>query len=178
MATNLDHFTGKEKAPALRPGPEAAGTGELLAQSGIEHMREPDTGFLQLLPDDWGVHHDIGRVDVYFARWVIAGRTLSNAVFSSRLFRDSEGLVGPVHRLRMGPAINSGWRDRFHKLSRGLIHVFAHCLEHKAGIPGGMKVAPAFASHGYVVATFVILEGDMKRLMDIAHPMSKELQRR
>ena len=120
---------------------------ELLCQSGIKHAREPDTGFLQLLPHDRGVHRDIGCIDVYFARWVIAGRTLSNAVFRSRLFRDSEGLVGPVHRLRMGPAINAGRGDGFHKLSRGLIHVFAHCLEHKAGIPGGMKVAPAFSRH-------------------------------
>jgi hypothetical protein len=35
---------------------------ELLSQSGIEQMREPDAGFLQLLPDDRGVHRDIGRV--------------------------------------------------------------------------------------------------------------------
>jgi hypothetical protein len=42
-------------------------------------MREPDTGFLQLLPNDWGVHRNIGRVNLHFARWMIAGRALSNA---------------------------------------------------------------------------------------------------
>jgi hypothetical protein len=31
----------------------------LLAQTDIEHMREPDACFLQLLPDDRGVHRDI-----------------------------------------------------------------------------------------------------------------------
>ena len=45
----------------------------LFPQSGIEHMREPDARFLQLLPDDRGVHRDIGRVDVHFAQWMIAG---------------------------------------------------------------------------------------------------------
>jgi hypothetical protein len=96
----------QRKAPALRPG--RVGVPELLAQSGIEHMREPDTGFLQLLPDDRGVHRDIGGVDVYLARGVITGRTLSNAVFRSRLFRDSEGLVGPVLRPGLGPALYLG----------------------------------------------------------------------
>ena len=119
----------------------------LLAQSCIEQMREPDTRFLQLLPDDRGVHRDIGRVDLHFARWRIAGRTLSNAVFSSRLFRDSEGLVCPVHRRRMGPALNSGRRDRFHQLGSGAAHVLSYCLEHKAGIPGGMKIGAAFSRH-------------------------------
>jgi hypothetical protein len=38
-----------------------------------------------------------------------------------------------------GPALNSGRRDRFHQLSGGFIHVFSHCLEHKAGIPGGVQ---------------------------------------
>jgi hypothetical protein len=38
----------------------------LLAQSCIEQMREPDTRFLQLLPDDRGVHRDRGRVDLHF----------------------------------------------------------------------------------------------------------------
>jgi hypothetical protein len=32
-------------------------------------MREPDTGFLQLLPDDRAVRIDIGRVDLHL-RWV------------------------------------------------------------------------------------------------------------
>ena len=49
----------------------------LLSQNGIEQMGEPDACFLQLLPDDRGVHLDIGRVDLHFARWMIAGRTLS-----------------------------------------------------------------------------------------------------
>jgi hypothetical protein len=38
----------------------------LLAQSGIEQMREPDACFLQLLPDDRCVHGNIGRVDLHF----------------------------------------------------------------------------------------------------------------
>jgi hypothetical protein len=42
-------------------------------------MREPDTCFLQLLSDNRRVHRDIGRVDLHFARWITAGRTLSNA---------------------------------------------------------------------------------------------------
>jgi hypothetical protein len=34
----------------------------LLGQSSIEHMRQPDACFLQLLPDNRGVHRDIGCV--------------------------------------------------------------------------------------------------------------------
>jgi len=91
----------------------------LLAQSCIEQMRKPDACFLQLLPDDRGVHRDIGRVDLHFARWMLAGRTMSSAVLRSRLFGDGEGFVCPVHRRRMGPALNFGWRDRFHQLGGG-----------------------------------------------------------
>jgi hypothetical protein len=54
-----------------------------------------------------------------------------------------EGLVCPVHRRRTGPALNIDRRDRLHQLSRGLIHIFAHRLEHKAGIPGGMQISGA-----------------------------------
>ena len=106
-------------------------------------MREPDPRFLQLLPDDRGVHRDIGRVDLHFARWMIAGRPLSNAVLRSRLFRDGEGLVCPVHRLRMGPALNSGRRDRFHQLTSRSAHVFPDRFEHKAGISSGMQIGAA-----------------------------------
>jgi len=53
-------------------------------------MREPDTGFLHLLPDDRGVHRDMGRVDLHVARWMIAGRALSNAVAVLRC-GDQEG---------------------------------------------------------------------------------------
>ena|SRR5580704_13164622 len=90
------------------------GPSGLLAQSGIERMREPDTRFLQLLPDDRGVRHDIGSIDRHFPCWLVTRRALSNAVFRPRLLRDSEGLVCPILRLRMGPALNSGRRDRFH----------------------------------------------------------------
>src|SRR5882757_612807 len=77
------------KRSGLRPAGWAAPNGPaspvplstlLLAQSGIEQMREPDACLLQLLADDRGVHRDIGRVDLHVARWLIAGRTLSNAV--------------------------------------------------------------------------------------------------
>jgi hypothetical protein len=102
----------QRKTPSLRPG--RVGVQELLSQSGIEQMREPDAGLLQLLSDDRGVHRDIGRVDLHFARWMIARRTLSIAVFRLRLLRDGEGFVCPVHRRRMGPALNSGRRYRVH----------------------------------------------------------------
>src|SRR5882757_312925 len=95
----------------------------LFPQSGVEQMREPDTGFLHLLPDDRGVHRDMGRVVLHVARWMIAGRALSNAVPRSRLFRDGEGLVCPVHRLRTRPALNLGWRDRFQQLGSRFAHV-------------------------------------------------------
>jgi hypothetical protein len=111
----------------------------LLAQSGIEHMREPDAGFLQLLPDDRGVRHEIGSIDCHFAPWMIAGRTISNAVLRSRPFRDGEGLVCPGHRIRFIPALNSGRRDRFHQLGGGFIDVFSYGPEHKARIPSGMQ---------------------------------------
>jgi len=77
-------------------------------------MREPDTCFLQLLADDRGARHDIGSIDRHFPRWLVTGGALSNAVLRLRLFRDGEGLVCPVLRLLMGPALNSGRRDRFH----------------------------------------------------------------
>jgi len=40
--------------------------GHLLAQSGIEQMREPHSRLLQLLPDDLGVRVDIGGIDRHF----------------------------------------------------------------------------------------------------------------
>jgi hypothetical protein len=40
----------------------------------------------------------------------------------------------------MGPALNSGRRDRFHQLGGGFIHVFSHCPEHEACIPSGMQI--------------------------------------
>ena len=46
---------------------------QLLAQSGIEHMREPDAGFLQLLLHDRGVLLDIARIDRHFPRGLVAG---------------------------------------------------------------------------------------------------------
>jgi hypothetical protein len=55
-----------------------------------------------------------GGVDRHFPRWLVTGRALSNAVLRLRLLRDGEGLVCPIHRRRMGPALNSGRRDRFH----------------------------------------------------------------
>ena len=57
-------------------------------------------------------------------------------------------------------------------------HLCSYCFRNQAAIPGGLKLALAFAIHSYVVAASVILEGDMKRLMNVAYPMSKELQRR
>ena len=44
-------------------------------------MREPDTGLLQLLADDRGVRHDIGRVDRHFPRSVFTGRTCRTQYF-------------------------------------------------------------------------------------------------
>ena len=64
-------------------------------------MREPDTRFLQLLPNDRGVRQDIGSIDLHFPRRLVTGRALSNAVFRLRLFRDGEGFVCPILRLRM-----------------------------------------------------------------------------
>jgi hypothetical protein len=64
----------------------------LLAQSGIEQMREPDTCFLQLLADDRGVRHDIGGIDCHFPRWLVTGRALSTQYFvcaCSAMARDS-----------------------------------------------------------------------------------------
>jgi len=46
----------------------------LLAQSGIQQMREPYTCFLQLLPHDRGVRCNIGRVDLHLPRWLVTGR--------------------------------------------------------------------------------------------------------
>ena len=60
---------------------------ELLSQSGIEQMREPDASFLQLLPHDRGIRDNISRIDRHFPRWLVTGRALSNAVFRLRLFR-------------------------------------------------------------------------------------------
>ena len=77
-------------------------------------MCEPDTCFLQLLPNDRGVRDNIGSIGRNLPRWLFTGRALSNAVFRLRLFRDGEGLVCPLHRLRMGPTLYSGRRDRFH----------------------------------------------------------------
>jgi hypothetical protein len=65
---------------------------------------------------------------------------LENAVFGLRLLRDGEGLVCRVLRIGLGPAINSGRRDRLHQLGRGLIRVIPNGLEHKPAIPGGMEV--------------------------------------
>jgi hypothetical protein len=110
----------------------------LLAQSDIKHVREPDTGFLQLLPHDRGVRRNIGRVDCHFPRMVLTGRALSIAVLRLRLLRDGEGLVGPVHRRRLRPALNLGRRDRFHQLGRSLIRVLPYRFEHKARVPSGM----------------------------------------
>jgi hypothetical protein len=88
--------------------------------------------------------------------------------FGARLFRDSEGLVCPVHRRRMGPAINAGRGDHFHQLSSGIIHVF-HCLGYKTRIPGGMQVGcAAFSQHQDAVSAPIVL--DVKRLMDVADP--------
>ena len=87
-------------------------------------MREPDARFLQLLPHDWNIRRNIGRVDLHLPRWGIAGRALSNAVFRLRLFRDGEGLIRPVHRRRMSPALNSRRRDRFQQLSGRFTRVF------------------------------------------------------
>jgi hypothetical protein len=36
----------------------------------------------------------------------------------------------------------------------------------------------ALSCHYYAIPASIILEGNMKRLMDIAYPMSKKLQRR
>src|SRR5580698_10998780 len=65
-------------------------------------MREPDARFLQLLPRDRGVYNNIGCVDLHFPRRLVTGRALSNAVLRLRLFRDGEGFVCPVLRIRSG----------------------------------------------------------------------------
>ena len=69
----------------------------------------------------------------------------------------------------MGPALNSGRRDRFHKVGGSFTRVYAHGLGHKTGIPGGMQVGgAAFSRHQDAVAAPIVLEGDTKRLMDVA----------
>ena len=102
---------------------------------------------------------------------------LSNAVLRARLLRDGKGLVCPVHRLRMGPALNSGRRDRFHQLSSGFIHVFSHCPEHKAGIPSGMQIGATYPGHHYAVSAPIVLERNVKRLVDVSDPVSEKFQR-
>jgi hypothetical protein len=56
-----------ERKPRLRD--RASWDAESLTQSGIEHVRESDGGFLQLLPHNRGVRLEIGSVDVH-SRWV------------------------------------------------------------------------------------------------------------
>ena len=41
-------------------------------------MREPDTCFLQLLPDDRGVRYDIGSIDRHFPRRLVTGGSLAS----------------------------------------------------------------------------------------------------
>jgi hypothetical protein len=53
-------------------------------------MRQPDAGFLQLLPHDRSVHNNIGVIDLHFPRGLVTGRALPNAVFRLRLLRDGE----------------------------------------------------------------------------------------
>jgi hypothetical protein len=132
---------------------------ELLAQSGIEQMREPYACFLQSLPNDRGVRDNVGSIDLHFSRWVIAGSALSNAVLRSRLFRDGEGLVCPVHRRPAVQALDLGRRDRFHKVGGSFTRVFAHGLGYKTGIPGRMQVGgAAFSRHQDAVAASIVLE--------------------
>ena len=72
----------------------------LLAQSGIEHMREPDTCFLQLLPDDRRVRLHIGSVDLHFRRGrKLARGTFVVAVFRLWTFSNREWFVGPICRI-------------------------------------------------------------------------------
>ena len=72
----------------------------------------------------------------------------------------------------MGPLFDLGWRDRLHKVGGSGGHICPYCFHNQAAIPGGMKLALAFADYGYVVAAPVVFERDMKRLMDITNPMT------
>jgi hypothetical protein len=115
---------------------------ELLRQSGIEHMPDPDTCFLQLLADDRRVRLHISGVD----RHPPAGLSQDAPVACSIWFapiREGEGLVCPVLRLGLRPALNIGWRDRFHQLGSRFANVCSHRLSHNTGITGGMQVGCA-----------------------------------
>ena len=79
--------------------------------------------------------------------------------------------------MRLRPALDLRWRDRFQQLSGGFIHVFSHCPEHKAGIPGGMQIGAAFSRHQDVVSASIVSERDVKRLMDISDPVAEKFQR-
>lgn len=47
----------------------------------------------------------------------------------------------------------------------------------ETGVPGRVQVSGTLAGHVNVVATPVIFKGDMRRLVDVAHPMAEEFER-
>jgi micrococcal nuclease len=52
----------------------------------------------------------------------------------------------------MGPLFDLGWRDRLHKVGGSGGHICPYSFHNQAAIPGGVKLALAFADDGYVVA--------------------------
>jgi hypothetical protein len=48
----------------------------------------------------------------------------------------------------MGPLFDLGWRNRLHQVGGSGGHICPYCFHNQAAIPGGVKVAPAFAAHG------------------------------
>ena len=76
----------------------------------------------------------------------------------------------------MSPLLDLCWRNRLHQIGGRVFDILLYNGQYEARIPCGMQVGRALASGIDLVATPVILEGDMKRLMNVAYPVPQILE--
>lgn len=95
---------------------------------------------------------------------------MHHAVPSRGGFRYCKCFVGPIPRTGADPLRLHRRRDRRHQTSRSFYNVRSNCINDKATVPNRVKVSRA-TTDADLVAAFVIFEGDMHGLMNVADPM-------
>jgi hypothetical protein len=107
-----------------------------------------------------------------------AARLGLHAIPDRRRGGDGERLVDPILGPGAGPRGALGIRYARAELGGDVSDVSPELPLNDARIPDGMEVVSAWSLFNNGVASAVVCERHMERLVDIAHPMAEEFQRR
>jgi hypothetical protein len=136
----------------------------------VKKPSKPNGRLLQLFNQNQLIRFEILGSDRQVFVGSVTRLAVEHAVPGRYSFRYFERFIGPITGTGASPLRLHRRSDRRNKASCSLHDVLTNCIFDKTFVPNRMQVVRA-ASYFDLVASPVVFEGDVQRLMDVGDPM-------